>query len=198
MAKRWLKFIIFLTVFAFSPQYIVRSIKADSNCKNKNYKILDGKLGDKIMSLESHIANDGSEWKVVKESYLDPGANILVEDVIIKRDDGFTLKHIGYGRENDETFLVKTNFVEFEFRAIRWNEREEKPTDTYKVKTWWGGKEIVRMCLIYSKDIESALLHYPVLAPFFNKMPIKDVVFEIAIGRELKRFHVKDIPIDIL
>lgn len=134
-----------------------------------------------------------NRWNI--EPYIDTNTGKALRIPEIKRDDGFAIKAIGLGREFDETFLVKGDFGEFEIRASRWNEKEQRPNDVYIVKTWCH-KDTKKLCLKYSEDIESALLQYPIFYPFFNNIPIREVVFDVGIGRELKYVHAKDIKID--
>lgn len=194
------------------PQYFVWSIKANDNCKAKYHKnkVENIPQEDNRMNSENDVKVD-SVWEVVKEAHelkLHSGNIEKYEITYIRRNDGFYLQAIGLSRELQEEFLVKGNFGEFKFRAWRTEQREPRGsevyvesggypyviTDTYIIYTNWSGmdKKAKELCLTYSKDIEAALLHYPVEIPFYKNMPVHNVVFDIGTATKPHYVHAKD------
>lgn len=151
------------------------------------------------MEQKNNITQDDSEWKVVKEPYINSISNELMERVTLKRKDGFSIGLIGAaGKGLDDVFLVKGNFGEFEIRTSRLEQRDpigsEKfieaggylyvISDTYVVYIQYcrrpeAGKNDKELFKIYSKDIESALMNYPVKNPAYKSTPIKNVIFDV-------------------
>ncbi len=201
-AKSWFKFVLFLAVFAFIPNYVWWNAKSNTNCKDKNETLSTMPSGDKIMNIENNISKDDSEWQVVKEphEFRSPSGEITKYDVTsIKRKDGFTLSLVGAeGRGLDDVFLVKGNFGEFKIRARRLEQRDPIGyeqyieaggypyviSDTYIVYIQYcrrpeAGKNDRDFFKFYSKDIESALLHYPAKESDYKNIPVRKVIFDI-------------------
>ena len=111
------------------------------------------------------------------------GQRLLYENLSLRRSDGLTVDSISMGREKDETFLFNGRFGEFKIRASRWNEWTNKPTDIYIVYLFqpYMDETTMRLVRLLSKDIESALINFPVHAIFEN-IPVKDVVFQMSIA----------------
>ncbi len=129
-----------------------------------------------------------SEWQVITVSHpASYDASVVLNSSGIKRSDGFTLIRIGLGRENQETFLCKGAFEEFQFTTSRWNELKNEPTDTYVIYLSFFGKPIApkseikdRIILSHAKDIEAALLHFPPIEfSNFKPMHAKRIVFHV-------------------
>ena len=159
------------------------------------------------MEQENNVTTDNSEWKLVKEPYFDKPSGKTLEIDVLKRKDNFSIINIGSGRELQEIFLVKGDFGEFKFMAWRVKEREfgdsEKYieaggyqyiiTDTYIIYTNWSGmdKKAKELCFNYSKDIESALIHYP--STFPNSPAVKNVIFDIGTATKPHYVQAKDL-----
>ena len=131
-----------------------------------------------------------SEWQIIPEQRVTPwknpvdGTYLTYETQLLKRTDGFTVEHVGMNREKWETFVAKGSFGEFKFIATRWDQCNDKPSDTYIVHTQASTHfettfQDQALCLSHAKDIESALLQFPVGIPFFNQIAVKSVVFDI-------------------
>jgi hypothetical protein len=170
-------------------------------------------LGNIIMESKYNPEKGDSEWFLVKEPYFDKTSGKNLEIDVLKRSDGFTLTDIGLNRELQETFLVKGNFGEFKFKAYRTDQlipgKHKTPKDSYVefggydyvildkyvIYAYLGDKDKFgkNLCLKYSKDIESALLHYPVRFPFYKNIPIKEVVFDIGNWDKPQYIHAKDL-----
>ena len=160
------------------------------------------------MEQENNVTKDDSEWEVVKEPYINSINNELMEKVKLKRKDGSTISIAGGAHRGlDDIFLVKGNFGEFKFLASRMEQREPigseyyiisdaapyVVSDTYIVWVNWSvdintAERDKKLRVEYSKDIESALLCFPVEElPLYNNIPVKDVVFDI--GKKLTQPH---------
>ena len=145
---------------------------------------------------------DTSEWRVVTETrqYQDikrpDGSPETFETSFLKRDDGATFERTGLGRpeEMTEFFTCKGAFGEFTFSAERWDLLKGKPLDTYTVKLYSHmDKSHLRLALSHAKDIESALLRYPVMKPFFNGMPVKKVLFRVGDVRNFRTLLAQEL-----
>jgi hypothetical protein len=132
---------------------------------------------------------DASVWHVVKEKreYKDlkrpDGTPETYEATLLRRDDGLTVERIGLGRpgELDETFLFKGSFGEFKVSASRYD-MLKGITDTYVVMLYPPRiQKAEALARSMSKDIESALLHFPIHR-IFNNIPVKNVVFQVTRG----------------
>ena len=123
-------------------------------------------------------------WEEFQEDYTDNDGTVWPKRGI-RRKDGFTLIQDGIsGEDHIQTFKCKGVFGEFSFYAIRWNGRDNKPSDTYRVLL--GGspdkgkmdKETRREFVsTHAKDIEAALFAFP-LGKILNT-PVKEVLFDI-------------------
>jgi len=135
--------------------------------------------------MANEIKKDSSEWHVIKvKRFLElVSGNEEVEVPILQRDDGLTVERIGMDRERNEIFLFKGNFGEVKFQANRWNFSKNEPSQTYVVLLFppyiEKSKEILLRSM--SKNIESALLNYP-LSQTSNFVPVHEVVFQVERG----------------
>jgi len=144
---------------------------------------------------------DASVWHVVRETRIDKwhknpdGSSKTHEGTLIQRDDGLSVERTGMGRpeEMTEFFTCKGTFGEFKFTASRWNLLKAEPVDTYTVNLYnYVQEPDLKLALSHAKDIESALLHYPV-HQFHKNMPVKDVVFRTGDVRSPVTSHAEEI-----
>ena len=140
-------------------------------------------------NIENTPADFSSKWHVIKEKrkfLLSNGRGEIYEVTGIKRDDGLTITRESAMRNAEvETFLYKGSFGEFKFSASRWD-MHKGIMNTYIVYLFSPyiekGDEILVRSM--SKDIESALLHFPV-SKHFNNKSIESVVFQVNKGYSL-------------
>lgn len=145
-----------------------------------------------------HVSKNSSpEWEVIREerSFPLPDGTFSLYDVQgVKRNDGFTVIREKATRNGaTETFVCRGDCGEFEFTATRWNSLKEVPLDTYKVYLNIYIKEPdLALCKAYAKDIESALLHFPIFRSF-NNMPVKKVIFEAGDVKNPEYFSAREL-----
>lgn len=132
-------------------------------------------------------------WEVIKE----PHEQILADGHISKyevpgikrKEDGLTVVWESGTHEGIDVFLCRGSFGEFRFQAWRWDDRKNEPLDKYLIfpgeflSTLWNRnideKKNRELCLSHAKDIESALLNFP-LFPIYKNIPVKEVLFNIS------------------
>jgi len=164
--------------------------------------------------LEASISKDEYKWHIVKEMRKNPVLGVMIEHTMITRQDGFTVESIGIGRFLEETFLAKGNFGEFKFVASRMEQRD--PIGSEQSIEAGGGypyvlsnKYIVRaiessifeitkndvlLCKKYSRDIESALLNFPMEGrKIYNNTPVIYVLFNIGEATKPHYVQAKDL-----
>lgn len=212
--KSLIKFALFVTVFTSVLYSIVGyNTKAIGKCTEDDYKnqpLRSIPSGEKVMSSENNITQDNAEWEVVRERR--KGKVGDYEVTILKRNDGFTFTDIGLNREWQETFLAKGNFGEFKFLASRVQFRRPQEyltgevyidlgnygkysiLDKYIIWADWFGDVNKKLLLIHAKDIESALLRYP-LQPFYKDVPVKEILFNIGTATRPHYIHADDIKL---
>ena len=131
--------------------------------------------------VQKQDGNTVSEWEVIKIKRIFKliGGDREVEVEGLKRNDGFMVDNIKASRNGaTETFVCTGGFGKFSFTASRWDSLKEKPLDTYKVFLNVYIKEPdLSLCKAHAKDVESALLHFPI-SRHFKGVPVKKVIFE--------------------
>lgn len=212
--KSLLKFFLFVIAFT-SLLYSIISYnttyanKKTDKCENESIKILRSMpKKEAAMKPENRVTKDNLKWEVVKEKRI--GEVGAYEVTMLKRKDGLTFADIGLNGEWQETFLVKGSFGEFKFLASRVKFRRPEENfadetyielgkygkysilDKYIILTNWFGNVNKKLLLAYAKDIESALLHYP-LQSFYKNIPVKEVVFDIGETTQPHYIHADDI-----
>ncbi len=121
-------------------------------------------------------------WNVVKEKR--QGAAAPYEVAGVRRDDGLTITCEGGSREKLDHFLCKGDFGEFKFSATRWDDFDYKPLDKYVVMLFWpyATKDQEDRIRSLGRDIESALMHFPVPVPYKDSASVENVVFQVRSG----------------
>ncbi len=128
------------------------------------------------------MKND-SEWEVFEEQRerrnADGSLNYTYKVTGIRRKDKLTLIQDATTMHHSDTYLLKGSFGEFRFIANRWDESKEKPADYFVVTLFIAPSEKDReLCILHSKEVEEALLHFPP-PRIYNFTPVKKVVFNI-------------------
>jgi hypothetical protein len=132
-------------------------------------------------------------WEAFKEEYVLEliDTSITLHKDGVRREDGTTVMCVAQEYSGWRTFVLKTPQGGGVFYAERWNDFGETPRDNYVVRVrtytrrWeeeWGVKnkeENQRFVLAHAKDIESALLHFPLTRTDEN-IPVKTVWFQIS------------------
>jgi len=132
-------------------------------------------------------------WEFFEELYTDPKTikKITMNRFGVRREDGFSiLGLVTYVEDKSNVFLCRGDFGEFRFMANRWNSRENKPSDTYIVYTNLLASDSGmnrdthrKLILDFAKDIESALLAFPIYKSY-NDLPVRKVLFNISTDPE--------------
>ena len=127
------------------------------------------------------------------EEFTEPATVIISEALTktwdrkcIKRTDGYTVMRISLGPDKQEIYNCRGPFGEFRFFAYRWNIEKNEPIDTYVVylkmhEADWplDASKNEEMIRTYSKDIESALINFP-LHTAFKSQPARKVMFDVS------------------
>ena len=128
------------------------------------------------------VRKHGEKWTAFEEPYicaLSEGKTLELSTTGIKRDSyGFTMTHESAGYMGEfEIFKCTGAFGEFKFEASRRDTPEDEPSDTYKVYLFYKNYDNT-MIRVHAKNIESALLNFPILR-YFKNIPVKKVVFTV-------------------
>ena len=142
-------------------------------------------------------------WQVVegeREIRISLGKMVTIQVYGVRRADDFSLIREEIERERHETFCCSGSFGQFKFFASRWDILKNQPKDCYIVyvdipvldsnrKNWANPS----LCRIHARDIESALLHFPVRSPFFQGKRVNRVIFELTEGKARKTVSSEDL-----
>jgi hypothetical protein len=143
-------------------------------------------------------------WEAFKEEYVLEliDTSITLHKKGVRREDGTTVMCVARDYSGWGTFVMKTPEGGGVFYADRWNSFERTPRDSYivRVRTYtrrweekWGvvnSAENQRFIMAHAKDIESALLHFPLTRTDEN-IPVKTVWFLISDATDMIEKRVK-------